>query len=57
MSMMKPHHDHTFGQDLKRPGESRTVVVIVLTAADRKFKESGVGDGNIEMFRRIVRGF
>jgi len=25
-------HDHSFGQDKKRPGEARTVVVIVLTA-------------------------
>ncbi|MCA8980911.1 MAG: CDF family Co(II)/Ni(II) efflux transporter DmeF [Planctomycetes bacterium] len=26
-------HDHTFGQDVKRPGESRTMLVIALTAA------------------------
>lgn len=26
-------HDHTFDQDKKRPGESRTLVVVVLTAA------------------------
>jgi len=26
-------HDHTFGQDIKRPGERRTHIVIVLTAA------------------------
>jgi len=26
-------HDHTFGQDVKRRGESRTLVVIVITAA------------------------
>lgn len=26
-------HDHTFGQDAKRPGESRTLLVIALTAA------------------------
>ena len=25
-------HSHTFGQDIKRPGESRTIFVIVLTA-------------------------
>jgi len=25
-------HDHTFGQDKRRPGESRTLVVIVITA-------------------------
>jgi len=24
-------HDHTFGQDLKRPGEQRTLVVIAIT--------------------------
>jgi len=26
------HHDHTFGQDKRRSGESRTLVVIVITA-------------------------
>ncbi len=26
------HHDHTFGQDRKRPGEIRTLIVVVLTA-------------------------
>jgi cation diffusion facilitator family transporter len=26
-------HDHTFGQDEKRPGEVRTLIVVVLTAA------------------------
>jgi len=26
-------HDHSFGQDRKKPGEARTVVVIVITAA------------------------
>ncbi len=26
------HHDHTFGQDKRRPGESRTLIVIVITA-------------------------
>ncbi len=28
-----PQHDHVFGQDKKRPGETRTIVVISLTAA------------------------
>ena len=28
-----PQHDHTFGQDRKRPGEVRTIVVISVTAA------------------------
>jgi CubicO group peptidase (beta-lactamase class C family) len=32
-------------------------VVIVLTAADRRFRDSGVNESNIEMFRRIVNGF
>ncbi len=27
------NHSHSFGQDLKRPGESRTIIVIVVTAA------------------------
>ncbi len=27
------NHGHSFGQDLKRPGESRTIIVIVVTAA------------------------
>lgn len=27
-----PRHDHVFGQDRKRPGESRTIIVIVMTA-------------------------
>ena len=27
------HHSHSFGQDHKRPGESRTIIVIVVTAA------------------------
>lgn len=26
------HHDHTFGQDQRRPGESRTLIVIGITA-------------------------
>lgn len=26
------HHDHTFAQDLRKPGESRTLIVIVVTA-------------------------
>jgi cation diffusion facilitator family transporter len=26
------HHDHTFAQDKRRPGESRTLIVIVITA-------------------------
>jgi len=26
------HHDHTFGQDKRRPGESRTLIVIAITA-------------------------
>lgn len=26
------HHDHTFAQDQRRPGESRTLIVIVVTA-------------------------
>ena len=26
------HHNHTFGQDKRRPGESRTIIVIGLTA-------------------------
>jgi len=26
------HHDHTFGQDQRRPGESRTLIVIAITA-------------------------
>lgn len=26
------HHDHTFGQDQRRPGESRTFIVIAITA-------------------------
>lgn len=26
------HHDHTFSQDKRRPGESRTLIVIVITA-------------------------
>ncbi|MCB2149280.1 MAG: CDF family Co(II)/Ni(II) efflux transporter DmeF, partial [Deltaproteobacteria bacterium] len=26
------NHSHSFGQDLKRPGESRTIIVIVVTA-------------------------
>ena len=26
-------HSHSFGQHLKRPGESRTLIVIVLTSA------------------------
>ena len=26
------HHSHSFGQDHKRPGESRTIIVIVVTA-------------------------
>jgi hypothetical protein len=26
-------HSHTLGQDLKRPGETRTLVVIAITAA------------------------
>ncbi|MBL7024357.1 MAG: CDF family Co(II)/Ni(II) efflux transporter DmeF [Candidatus Marinimicrobia bacterium] len=30
--MQNWHHDHTFGQDKRRPGESRTLVVIVITA-------------------------
>lgn len=35
---MDPHverqaHDHTFGQDVRRPGESRTLIVIAITAA------------------------
>ena len=25
-------HSHTFGQDQKRPGEARTIIVIVITA-------------------------
>ena len=25
-------HNHTFGQDKKRPGETRTFIVIVITA-------------------------
>lgn len=29
-------------------------VVIVTTAADRKFRDAGVGDANIDMFRKIV---
>ena len=29
-------------------------VVIVMTAADRKFREAGVNDQNVEMFRRIA---
>ena len=28
----KWHHDHTFAQDKRRPGESRTLIVIVITA-------------------------
>ena len=31
-------------------------VVIAMNSADRKFKESGVNDGNIAMFRRIAEG-
>lgn len=31
-SLHRWQHDHTFGQDKKRPGESRTILVIVLTA-------------------------
>ncbi len=30
---MDLNHSHTFGQDHKRPGESRTIIVIVVTAA------------------------
>ncbi len=30
--MQNGHHDHTFGQDKRRPGESRTLIVIVITA-------------------------
>ncbi|MCF7808947.1 MAG: CDF family Co(II)/Ni(II) efflux transporter DmeF [Candidatus Marinimicrobia bacterium] len=30
--MKNRHHDHAFGQDKRRPGESRTIVVIVITA-------------------------
>ena len=26
------HHDHTFAQDMRRPGESRTLIVIGITA-------------------------
>jgi cation diffusion facilitator family transporter len=26
------HHDHIFSQDQRRPGESRTLIVIVITA-------------------------
>lgn len=29
--MNTQHHDHTFGQELKKPGESRTWIVIALT--------------------------
>ena len=29
-------------------------VVIVVTAADRSFREPGVNEGNIDMFRKIV---
>ncbi len=33
-SSMNPwKHDHTFGQDEKRPGEVRTLIVVLLTAA------------------------
>jgi cation diffusion facilitator family transporter len=28
-----PTHDHSFGQDVRRPGESRTLIVIGITAA------------------------
>jgi cation diffusion facilitator family transporter len=28
-----PNHSHSFGQDRKRPGEIRTIIVIVMTAA------------------------
>lgn len=31
-SQLSCPHDHTFGQDAKRPGESRTLIVIALTA-------------------------
>lgn len=26
-------HDHSFGQDEKKPGEARTLIVVLLTAA------------------------
>jgi hypothetical protein len=29
------NHSHSFGQDLKRPGESRTIIVIVVTTTER----------------------
>ncbi|NDY94876.1 cation transporter, partial [Wenzhouxiangella sp. C33] len=29
----EPDHSHTFGQDRKRPGENRTLLVIALTAS------------------------
>jgi len=32
MDLTKYQHDHSFGQDAKQPGESRTLIVIVITA-------------------------
>ena len=26
------NHDHTFGQEIRRPGESKTLLVIAITA-------------------------
>ena len=30
-SLDSRQHSHTFGQDLRRPGERRTIIVIVIT--------------------------
>ncbi|SFT35230.1 serine hydrolase domain-containing protein [Sedimentitalea nanhaiensis] len=34
--------------------DQSTGVIIVVTAADRKFRDPGVDDGNVQMFRRIA---
>lgn len=34
--------------------DSENAVVVVMNAADRKFREAGVNDQNVEMFRRIA---